>query len=160
MTDGASPPDFAPGDWVIVDGMAGYARVLSIDRRRRRAQVEFGGQQWVVAIGRLRRTGASPEPRIERPVTLTNVSPVQHEIDLHGMYVEDALEVVERGLDQAVVNHLDRFKIIHGHGTGRLRQAVRELLRRHPHVESFRFGEPQEGGLACTVVFLKKNSHR
>ena len=69
--------------------------------------------------------------------------------------IEDALEAVRQGIDQAVVHRLSQFKIIHGHGSGRLRTAVRDLLAQHPHVESFRFAEPWEGGMGGTVARLK-----
>ena len=72
------------------------------------------------------------------------------------MRVEEAIEAVDRAIDQAVVNHLTTFKIIHGHGTGALRTAIRQMLARHPHVEAYRFGHPHEGGLACTVADLRQ----
>ena len=61
-------------------------------------------------------------------------------------------------MDQAVVHHLDRLKIIHGHGTGALRKAIHEFLARHPHVAAYRRGEPHEGGLACTIAELRKDT--
>jgi DNA mismatch repair protein MutS2 len=152
----ASRP-FVAGDWVAVEGMHGAARVVTIDARRGRARVELRDRQWDVPVAKLTPT---PPGEPERPTgSLVHVkggAPVYYEIDLHGRYVEEALELAERGLDQAVVNHLDRFKIIHGHGRGRVRAAVRKMLDTHPHVESYRFGEPQEGGLACTVALLRQ----
>jgi len=149
---------FVPGDWVRVQGMQDVARVVAIDARRRRARVELNDRQWLVALDRLTRCAAPPPPTAPAgSIRVTGSGPVYYEIDLHGRYVEEALELARRGLDQAIVNRLDRFKIIHGHGRGRVRQAVRRMLEAHPHVESYRFGEPQEGGLACTVVMLRQS---
>jgi len=155
------PPDeasFVAGNWVLIQGMHGTARVVEIDARRRRARVEMNDRQWLVALDKLTRCAAPPPlPVPPRLVQVTGGGPVYYEVDLHGRYVEEALELARRGLDQAVVNHLDRFKLIHGHGRGRVRQAVRRMLDAHPHVENYRFGEPQEGGLACTVAFLRQS---
>lgn len=150
------PPDFAPGDWVEVRGMGGVARVSEIDKRRRSARVAFNDQEWVVKLNRLA-PADPPEPPLKKtPKHVINAAPTYHEIDLHGLRVEEALDLAEKAVDQAVVGGLDRVKLIHGHGTGAVRKAIRDMLSKNPHVESFRFGSPMEGGLACTVVELKR----
>jgi DNA mismatch repair protein MutS2 len=158
-SDPTPPATFAPGDWVAVDGLHGAARVIDVDVRRGRVRVELRERQWNVPAAKL--TPAPPDDR-DRPtgpaVRLTGGGPVYYEVDLHGRRVEEALELAERGLDQAVVNRLDRFKIVHGHGSGRVRAAVRKMLDTHPYVDSYRFGEPQEGGLACTVAIIRRPS--
>lgn len=143
------------GDWVEVRGMGGVAQVLDIDVRRRSARVLFKNQEWVVKLNRLAPAKAPEAPIKKTPKHVVNAAPTYHEIDLHGLRVEDALEMAEKAVDQAIVGGLDRVKIIHGHGTGALRKAIRQMLSRHPHVETYRFGSPMEGGLACTVVELK-----
>lgn len=149
-------PEFSPGDWVEVRGMGGIARVIDIDKRRKSARVAFNDQEWVVKLNRLAPSDP-PEPPIKKqPRHVINAAPTYHEIDMHGMRVEEALEVAEKAVDQAVVGGLDRVKLIHGHGTGAVRKAIREMLSKNPHVAAFRFGSPMEGGLACTVVDLKK----
>lgn len=151
-----TPPDFAPGDWVEVRGMGGIARVLEIDRRKKTARVEFNKQEWVVKLSRLVPSDPPEPPIKKKPQPVINAAPTYHEIDLHGLRVEEALDFAEKAVDQAVVGHLDRVKLIHGHGTGAVRKAIRDMLSKNPHVESFRFGSPMEGGLACTVVDLKR----
>jgi DNA mismatch repair protein MutS2 len=76
------------------------------------------------------------------------------ELDLRGMRVEEALQIVERRLDAAFLAGMPFIRVIHGKGTGRLRQAVREALSRSPYVASARPGEPGEGGDGVTVVHL------
>ena len=58
-------------------------------------------------------------------------------------------------LDAAVVSNLQEVRIVHGYGTGKLRAAVQEMLRRHPRVESFRPGKYGEGEGGVTIVTLK-----
>jgi DNA mismatch repair protein MutS2 len=77
------------------------------------------------------------------------------EVDLRGLMSEDALDKMERYLEQAFLSGLPFVRIIHGKGTGRLRQAVREALRGHEYVKSFEEGGDKEGGEGVTVAKLK-----
>jgi DNA mismatch repair protein MutS2 len=79
------------------------------------------------------------------------------ELDLRGQRAVDALEELERYLDAAYLAGLPFVRIIHGKGTGKLRQAVREALRAHPHIKSFEAGEANEGGDGVTVAKLKNS---
>jgi DNA mismatch repair protein MutS2 len=77
------------------------------------------------------------------------------EVDLRGLMVEDALDKMERYLEQAFLSGLPFVRIIHGKGTGKLRQAVREALRGHEYVSSFEEGGSTEGGEGVTVAKMK-----
>lgn len=79
-------------------------------------------------------------------------STIGTELDLRGMRVEDALLAVDKYLDDAVLAGLQRARIIHGKGTGALRDAVGDQLRGDPRIASFRFGAVGEGGDGVTVV--------
>jgi DNA mismatch repair protein MutS2 len=80
---------------------------------------------------------------------------VPSELNLIGQRVESALEELDSYLDQALLASRKQVRVIHGHGTGRLRQAVREHLRVHPGVTELRPGAPNEGGNGATVVTLR-----
>jgi DNA mismatch repair protein MutS2 len=77
------------------------------------------------------------------------------EVDLRGLMSEDALDKMERYMEQAFLSGLPFVRIIHGKGTGKLRQAVREALRGHEYVKSFEEGGDKEGGEGVTVAKLK-----
>ena len=77
------------------------------------------------------------------------------EVDLRGLMAEDALDKMERYLEQAFLSGLPFVRIIHGKGTGRLRQAVREALRGHEYVGAFEEGGSTEGGEGVTVAKMK-----
>jgi DNA mismatch repair protein MutS2 len=79
----------------------------------------------------------------------------ERELKLIGLRVEEALDLLEPFLNHASLGGLNEVRIIHGLGTGRLRDAVREFLVRHPLVDSFRGGEPHEGRDGATVATLK-----
>jgi DNA mismatch repair protein MutS2 len=76
------------------------------------------------------------------------------EVDLRGMNSEEALEKLDAYLDKAYLAGMPFVRIIHGKGTGKLRQVVREALREHPQVKSFEDGREKEGGEGVTVASL------
>lgn len=80
---------------------------------------------------------------------------VNLELDLRGERYESALARVEKYIDDALLAGYPRVSIIHGKGTGALRQGVRDYLKNHRSVKSMRFGEASEGGTGVTVVELK-----
>ncbi|MFN8399776.1 MAG: Smr/MutS family protein [Anaerolineales bacterium] len=86
--------------------------------------------------------------RVSSPVT----SSPGMEVDLRGLMSEDALDKMERYLEQAYLSGLPWVRIIHGKGTGKLRQAVREALKGHAYVKSFEEGGHTEGGEGVTVA--------
>ena len=77
------------------------------------------------------------------------------EINVIGMTVLDALPEVEAFIDSAVVSNLEEVRIVHGVGTGKLREGIREVLRTHKNVAEFRYGKYGEGETGVTIVKIK-----
>ena len=82
--------------------------------------------------------------------------PETAELNLIGQRVDDALEASDKFLDRALLEGKQAVRIIHGFGTGALRKAVREHLRKHPAVKSWRPGNENEGGDGATVAVLEE----
>jgi len=104
------------------------------------------------------KSGASESPSIGQTTAkkreqLYSASPGL-ELNLRGQHAEEAIENLERYLDAAFLAGLPFVRIIHGKGTGKLRQIVRETLSQHPHVLTFEVGRAQEGGEGVTVAKL------
>ena len=122
-------------------------------------------KEWVVQIGILKmRLDESvleftkPEKMKETVVSASvrgRDSHVLLELDLRGERYEDALHRTEKYLDDALLSNYHQVSIIHGKGTGALRQGVQTYLKKHPRVKSYRYGEAGEGGHGVTVVELK-----
>ncbi|HEV3077393.1 MAG TPA: Smr/MutS family protein, partial [Thermoanaerobaculia bacterium] len=86
---------------------------------------------------------------------LDEAAAVPSEINLIGVRVEPALEQLDSYLDSALLASRRQVRVIHGHGTGRLRQAIREHLRSHAAVREAHAGAADEGGNGATVVTLR-----
>lgn len=81
---------------------------------------------------------------------------VNLELDLRGHTVEEGVMKVDKYLDDAIVAGLGQVHIIHGKGTGVLREGIRDYLKSHPQVKSYRLGQANEGGSGVTVVEFKQ----
>ena len=146
-----------PGDTVEILSMGVKADVVSISPDR----------ILTLQAGIMRVTAKEDEVVLvkakEKPVvktskersTATLRASVAAEIDLRGMMVEEAIPVMERYLDNAMMARMNTVTIIHGKGTGALRAAVQENLRKNKLVKSFRLGRYGEGESGVTVVELK-----
>ena len=76
------------------------------------------------------------------------------ELDLHHHHIDDALRIIDKYLDTAFIYQKSPIYLIHGHGTGKLRKAIREFLATHEHVAEFSPAPPNKWGDAATKVIL------
>lgn len=146
---------FMPGDEV---------KVLTFDQRGILVE-KVSDNEWQVQIGILKMKVkekdmeylSTPKQAETRPMAIVKGrdSHVKMELDLRGERYEDALLKVEKYIDDALLANYPRVSIIHGKGTGALRQGVQEYLRNHRQVKNIRFGEASEGGTGVTVVEFK-----
>ncbi|WP_462412439.1 endonuclease MutS2 [Neobacillus sp. Marseille-QA0830] len=147
---------YMPGDEV---------KVLTFDQRGTLVD-QVSDNEWQVQIGILKMKVkdkdmeylGTPKQTETRPMALVKGredSNVKLELDLRGERYEDALMKVEKYIDDALLANYPRVSIIHGKGTGALRQGVQEYLKNHRSVKKIRFGEAGEGGSGVTVVEFK-----
>jgi DNA mismatch repair protein MutS2 len=147
-------------------------RIAALERGGRRATLEAGGMRVSVPVDELEPALGGPagstggKGRSGSPAAaaagssnasalqLSRARTVASSLDLRGARVEEALEALERYLDDAGLAGLDHVTIIHGLGTGALRDAVRTDAAGHPLVKSVRPGERGEGGDGATIVTL------
>lgn len=121
-------------------------------------QVQVGIMKVTVNLKELQIVEKKENKKISGSSKLVNhkTAVIKNEIDLRGLTVDEALDLVDKYLDDAYLSSLAQVNIIHGKGTGVLRSAVREMLKHHPHVKSARLGGFNEGGDGVTIAELKK----
>jgi DNA mismatch repair protein MutS2 len=156
-----SPPlqDVKAGDSVHVRSLGHNGVVVQVAAKQGKARVRAGSIELDVALADLFVPLAKSGDRALKPDRgawmVDAVEGGEHELNLIGLRVDEALDLLEPFLNQASLGGLREVRVIHGLGTGRLRGAVRENLARHPLVEDFRGGEPHEGRDGATVVTLR-----
>ena len=89
-------------------------------------------------------------------IKMSKSASVSTEINLLGKTVDEALAELDKYLDDAYISHMPSVRVVHGKGTGALRKAVHNYLRKQKHVESYRLGEFGEGDAGVTIVTFKK----
>jgi DNA mismatch repair protein MutS2 len=149
----ASPQsDITVGDRVRLEGATEVGEVVQI--RNGEAIVLWRNGKLRVPLNKLIKESSTREQSSE-PIFSNYTPELRTEVDVRGMLGDEAIEVVQRALDDALVAGLHRIDIIHGKGTGALRKRVAEFLKEYPHVHAYRLGEWNEGGSGVTVVELK-----
>jgi|WetSurMetagenome_2_1015567.scaffolds.fasta_scaffold00152_14 DNA mismatch repair protein MutS2 len=150
--------DIAEGDTVYIRSIEASAEVVGIDKRHERIRVKRGSVEVEVPFVGISKGKKPPKETILLPTTAeANAAGEQVESTLNivGLRVDDALVRIEPFLDRAALVGARRISIIHGVGTGALMKSVRDFLKGHPLVESFRSEEQGRGGKGVTVVLLK-----
>ncbi|MDR2934941.1 MAG: Smr/MutS family protein, partial [Candidatus Adiutrix sp.] len=143
------------GDRVRVGVLGRAAVVQTVNQERGEAWVEAGGLNVKVRLTEL----FPPEAETGRTgsvnITVTPAASAGLELHLLGRTVDEALGEVEKELDRAALAGRKTLYIVHGFGTGRLRQGIRRYLERHPRVKSFERAPQGAGGDGVTVVTLE-----
>ena len=154
IEDTRSQRSIQVGDMVWVRTLRVEGEVLSIDQGQ--AEVQIGRLRIRAQLGELewRKRDKPAIPERELPKAATNRPAAHVELDLRGQRVAEALGQLDGFLDSAVLGNVPWVRIIHGKGTGRLRTAVRDALKAHPHVTRFADGKDGEGGWGVTVAHI------
>ena len=138
---------------------------MTLPNKNNEVIVQFGSTKTNVNINNLELTNTSNKVQknksIKSSVGFKNASQlksksVSPEINVIGQNVEDAIFIVDKYLDDCYLSNLPTARIVHGKGTGKLRNGIHSFLKTHPHVKSFRLGTFGEGEMGVTIVELKK----
>ncbi len=161
----ATKEDIKVGSEVFVESIGANGTVISFNPAKGQAEVACGQIKVRVNISTLKvavRRTQPQKPKTRKPaqdrvkvVKKFAPSNPNFEINVIGMTTDEALPEVENFLDKAITDNLEQVKIIHGVGTGKLRNAIAQLLRRHRGVKEFRAGAYGEGEIGVTIVTLK-----
>ena len=155
--DKKSARPVVPGDTVEIKSMGMKAEVVSVSPDRvltlRAGIMNVTAKEDEVLL--IEGQKAKTKKTVAAASTQLRAAPVAPEIDLRGMETVDGVIAAERYIDSAVMGKLKTVTIIHGKGTGALRAAIQQMLKRNKCVKSFRLGRYGEGETGVTVVELK-----
>jgi len=171
-----------PGERILVRSLKMNGTVISLDGDQ--VEVQLGALRMRTALDDIRRAGETEEeadkvaaPKVRQAMTVSErvaarmptgkkaesaplatlrASPGM-ELDLRGQRAEDALDKLDRYIESAFLSGMPFVRIVHGKGTGRLREVVREALQNSSHVKRWESGQDNEGGAGVTVAHLDTN---
>ncbi|GEL67815.1 endonuclease MutS2 [Marinilactibacillus psychrotolerans] len=147
--------ELKPGDFVQVESLGQKGTIVE----------KSGNKQWVVQMGmlkmKLNESDLTPAQQEKEPsynrtsLKSTSMGSVSTEIDLRGERVEAALNQLDQYIDQAILSNYPQVTVIHGMGTGAVRKAVQDYLKKHPQVKSYNDAPANQGGNGATIVLFK-----
>ena len=154
------PRPLQVGDTVLLYDIDKQGTVLQLpEGNNQNVLVQAGIIQTRVPLSNLRlvqeKKGKEKRRTVTRNVTGRAQAKVTTELDLRGQTTEEAIMNVDRFIDSALLSGIEQLTVIHGKGTGALRAAVQQHLKRHPSVRSYRLGVFGEGEAGVTIVELK-----
>lgn len=158
---GEAPTGLKPGDAVRILSLNQTGQVLAEPDASGAVMVQAGILRVTVPLTDLERVDAPEAPAkvinksSGRSMAIQKAKTMTTEVDLRGLMVEEALDKLDKYLDDAILGGIPQVRIIHGKGTGALRKAVQEYLRGHRQIASQRFGVPGEGGDGVTVAMIR-----
>lgn len=155
-TNSLSKEEIYPGKEVFVSSLNQNGIILSHVSRNNEVQVQIGSMKMNLNLNVLhpfKNTHISKNIHTSSHISKSrNIKP---EINVIGMNVEEANFVIDKFLDDCALAKLETIRIIHGKGTGKLKNGIHQFLKTNSHVKSFRLGTFGEGEMGVTVVTLK-----
>ncbi|WP_099188629.1 endonuclease MutS2 [Tepidibacter mesophilus] len=146
------------GDDVKVVTLNQQGSVLSVDNDKKEALVQIGIMKMALPFASLEQIKSNNKDVLKSgagKILKKKTFNIKQEIDLRGMNLEEAMVEVDKYLDDAYLAGIPKATIIHGIGTGVLKAGMKEMLKKHRHIKSYRDGVYGEGGAGVTIVEFK-----
>lgn len=147
-----------PNTEVFVSTLGQNGIIVSNVSKSNEVQVQVGSMKLSVNIKFLEKVTKSESTKNKSTTSYSSVSKAKHvssEINVIGFNVDEAIFVIDKFLDDCTIANLQTVRIVHGKGTGKLREGIHKFLKSNSRVKSFRVGTYGEGEMGVTVVELK-----
>lgn len=156
-TQSLDSKDIKPNTEVFVTNLGQNGIVLSNVSKSNEVQIQIGSMKMNINIKYLEKVKNANKKTSSTTSynTVSKTRTAKSEINVIGLNVEDAIFVVDKFLDDSCLAKLQTIRIVHGKGTGKLRNGIQKFLKTHSHVKSFRIGTYGEGEMGVTIVELK-----
>ena len=150
------------GDQVEIGGLGVTGTLLELPQGKKRVRVKVGEGEVLATVANLvglARGSAAPSPLSSSPRRISSGDGLgldeQTVVDVRGKAADEALDDVVAALDRATLAGAPFLRIIHGHGTGKLKASLRDYLKDSPYVAEFRAGDRAEGGDGVTIATIR-----
>ena len=155
--------DIFIGKEVLCKNLNSHGTVLSLPNKSSEVKVQIGSLTMNIKLDDLAdvaisNTKNSSVSNFKSKASFNNnlkAKNVASEINVIGLNVDQAIPIVDKYLDDCYMANLESARIVHGKGTGRLRDGIHSFLKKNPHVKSYRMGTYGEGEMGVTVVYFK-----
>ncbi|HAP36681.1 MAG TPA: hypothetical protein DCQ28_12355 [Bacteroidetes bacterium] len=141
-------------DIVVLKSGGQSGTVLTLPDKNGNLQVAFNSIKAKVHLSNIKTVSKKEVKSVNTTSSFLSDKQIATEVDLRGLYGDEAVTIVDKFLDDAQLAGLNRLDIIHGHGTGALRKRIHSFLENDSRVKSYRFGDRFEGGAGVTIVEL------
>lgn len=149
---------FEVGDYVKLKKLNYYGEIISLNKDK--VCVLTNGMKMNTTINEITHEKRKVEKTKSKGYTKKSISSFSMECNVIGMRVAEAIPVIDKYLDNAILAKVYKVRLIHGMGTGKLRKGVHDYLKHNQRVESYTMGGQGEGGLGATVVTLKQKGKK
>lgn len=157
-TSNLTSDDISIGMNILFKPLNSIGIVLSLPNKSNDIQIQIGNAKMTTNIKNIEKTKTSSNTKnsqsnssIKKNFNL-KAKTVSTEINVIGMNVEKAIFVIDKYLDDCAISNISPVRIVHGKGTGRLREGIHSFLKNNKHVKSFRLGTFGEGEMGVTIV--------
>ncbi len=145
---------FSVGDYVQFKSLNYHGEIISL--KKGKATVLVNGMKMNTLLKDIVHITKPQQKKKEKGYQGVRTTSFSMELNVIGLYVEEAIPVIDKYLDNAILAKVYRVRIIHGNGSGALRLGIHKYLKRHKQVDSFHVAGQGEGGLGATNVILKQ----
>ena len=151
--------DLQVGTKLRLNTINDIATVVSLSGKSHQIQVQVGSIKMNINVSDIIDICNSSDSKttsvIKSTHSISKAKTANAEINVIGQTIDEACFVIDKYLDDCILAKLKTVRIVHGKGTGKLREGIHSFLRKHPHVKSFRLGTFGEGEMGVTVIELK-----
>jgi DNA mismatch repair protein MutS2 len=155
QTQSVSIEDLAPGKIIKSKRFSIKGTISKVFSERDEVEIESDGLKIIIPVNDVEFEESVKEK--QKKEFIIETPQVLNEIDLRGKIADDAIQELEKYLDQALISNWQEIRIIHGKGTGTLRQRIHLFLKKDKGIKSFRLGKFGEGDTGVTIIEMKKD---
>lgn len=148
--------DFSVGEIVLCGKMRKSGRILKKEKKNMFLVLLDGGVKMTIkGKDMVRKEEKDKGKKVLYDISSFSRESASYSLDLRGKTLEEAKEALSEEIDSALLSSLKRFEVIHGYGDGILMRGLHEYLKKRPEVVSYRFANPEDGGMGKTYVDLE-----